>query len=82
MLLSAQCIKPSSHFHGLDTGIVTVLIRDYLWDIRPGSVDMTMMSRDQPSRFRRLGFSVVRFLHVQKFPIFRSRPQLTVENRR
>jgi len=32
-----------SYFHGLDAGSVTVLIRDYPWDIRPGSVDMTVI---------------------------------------
>ena len=36
-------LKLSLHFHGLDAGNVTVLIRDYPWDIRPGSVDMTVM---------------------------------------
>ena len=40
---------PSSHFHGLDAGSVTVLIRDYPWDIRPGSVDMTVIFRDVPA---------------------------------
>jgi len=40
---------PSSHFHGLDVGSVTVLIRDYPWDIRPGSVDMTVIFRDVPA---------------------------------
>jgi len=39
----------SSHFHGLDTGCVTVLIRDYQWDIRPGSVDMTVIFQDAPA---------------------------------
>jgi len=46
-------IDPSSHFHSLDAGNVTVLIWNYPWDIRPGSVDMTVMFLDQPSRFRR-----------------------------
>ena len=59
-------LKPMSHCHGLDAGSVTVLIRDYPWDIRPGSVDMTVMFRDQPLRFRRLGFSVARFSTCSK----------------
>jgi len=53
-------VKTSYHFHGLGAGRVTVLIQDYLWDIRPQSVDMTVMFRDQPSPFHHLGFSMVR----------------------
>ena len=56
-------VKPSSHFHGLDDGSVTVLIRDYPRDIRPGSVDMTVMSRDQPSRSAVLVFPWRDFQH-------------------
>jgi len=67
----------SSHFHGSNAKGVTVLIWDYPWDIRPGSV----MFRDLPSRFRRLDFSVD-FQHVQKFHFFRSRPLVNVGNRR
>jgi len=74
--------KPSSHFHGLDAGSVTVSIRDYPWDIRPGSVDMAVMFRDQQARFRRLNFSVARFSTCSNISFFfRSRPQLTVRNR-
>jgi len=40
---------PSSHFHGLDAGSVTVVIQDYPWDIRPGSIDMTVIFRDVPA---------------------------------
>jgi len=40
---------PSSHFQGLDAGSVTVLVRDYPWDICPGSVDMTVIFRDVPA---------------------------------
>jgi len=42
-------IMPSSHFHGLDAGSVTVLIPDYQWDIRSWSVDMTVIFLDVPA---------------------------------
>ena len=56
----SQCrpIMPSSHFHGLDAGSVTVLIRDYPY--------MTVMFRDQPTLFRRLDFSVEWFSTCSK----------------
>jgi len=54
-------LSSSSHFHDLDAGSVTVLISDYPWDIRPGSIDMTVMFRDQLARCRSLDFSVARF---------------------
>jgi len=66
MVVGQRPLKPLSHCHGLDAGSVTVLIRDYPWDIRPGSVDMTVMFRGQPSHFRRLGFSVARFSTCSK----------------
>jgi len=59
-------LKPSLHFHGLDAGSVTVVIRDYPWAIRPGSVDVTVMFRDQLARFRHLDFSVARFSTCSK----------------
>jgi len=69
----------SSHYHGLDAGSVTVLIRDYPWDIRP-------LPMGYPSRVRRRdrdfpGCSGINrrasafcLQHVQKIHFFRSRP--------
>jgi len=59
-------------------------IWDYPRDIRPGSIDMTVMFRDQPSRFRRLGSSVARFSTCSKISYFptasdRKNPYITVD---
>lgn len=56
-------IMPSSHFHGLDAGSVTVLHWDYPWDIRHGFVDMTVIFRTSAI----LIFPWSDFQNVQKF---------------
>jgi len=61
---------PSSHFHGLDAGSVTVLIRDYPWDIRLGPVDMTVIFRDVPASGINRRASAVLFFPWRDFQDF------------